>query len=144
MTTPKKPNRGARKQVTDKRRRFAQEYLVDLNQRKAAIRAGYSEKTAATIAWELMRDPQVQQLIQDEIKAQQERTLITADQTLLDIQQIGTDAWKAEDYAQALRSRELIGKRYKLFTDKVEVVNTVPRAERLRAARLRRQQGEDK
>lgn len=38
--------------LTEKQRRFCDEYLIDLNATQAAIRAGYSPKTAATIAAE--------------------------------------------------------------------------------------------
>ena len=40
-------------------RRFVHEYLIDLNGKEAAIRAGYSERTAASQASRLMRDPDV-------------------------------------------------------------------------------------
>src|SRR4030095_16301516 len=45
--------------LTAKQERFIAEYLVDLNQKQAAIRAGYSERTAAKIASELMQKPHV-------------------------------------------------------------------------------------
>ncbi|WP_211657543.1 terminase small subunit [Parapedobacter composti] len=38
--------------MTDKQKRFCEEYLVDLNATQAAIRAGYSENTAKEIAYE--------------------------------------------------------------------------------------------
>ena len=45
--------------LTEKQKRFVQEYLVDLNATQAAIRAGYSEKSAARIAVELLNKTQV-------------------------------------------------------------------------------------
>lgn len=41
--------------LTAKQRRFVEEYLVDLNATQAAIRAGYSSKTAASIGEENLR-----------------------------------------------------------------------------------------
>lgn len=124
--------------MTPKQQRFVDEYLIDLNATKAAIRAGYSKRTAKDIGAENLTKPEIAKAVAKAIEAQAERTLISADQVLLDIERIGRKAEKAADYANALKSRELLGKRYKLFTDKVEVQHTVPRAERLHAARARR------
>lgn len=68
--------------LTDKQRRFVDEYLVDLNATQAAIRAGYSEKTASRIGPELLGKTCVSEAIQDGIKARSERTQITADMVL--------------------------------------------------------------
>ena len=46
--------------LTDKQQRFVEEYLIDLNATQAAVRAGYSEKTAAEIGSENLRKPQIQ------------------------------------------------------------------------------------
>ena len=51
------------KQLVPKIDRFVDEYLVDLNGTQAAIRAGYSEKTAAQQASRLLRNVKVQQAI---------------------------------------------------------------------------------
>lgn len=45
--------------LTGKRARFVQEFLKDLNGTQAAIRAGYSERTATVQAYELLRHPDV-------------------------------------------------------------------------------------
>lgn len=141
LKTKKRQARKPRKpMLTQRQQQFALQYLIDLNGRAAAERAGYSAKIAAKAACLNLQKPAVKALIDEELEKQRERTLVTADQVLLDIQRVGRKAEKAEDWAQALRASELIGKRYKLFTDKVEVVNSTPRAERLREARLRRQQ----
>ncbi len=44
---------------TDKQRRFVEEYCVDFNATQAAIRAGYSQKTAHAIGWENLRKPEI-------------------------------------------------------------------------------------
>lgn len=46
--------------LTDKQERFCREYLIDLNATQAAIRAGYSKKTAGTISTENMQKPLIQ------------------------------------------------------------------------------------
>jgi len=55
--------------LTDKQERFVSEYLVDLNATQAAIRAGYSESTAAVIGCENLTKPNIQEAI---TKAKQE------------------------------------------------------------------------
>ena len=49
--------------LTPKQKRFVAEYLVDLNATAAAIRAGYSKKTAEVIEYENLRKPQIQQTL---------------------------------------------------------------------------------
>jgi phage terminase small subunit len=47
-------------ELNDKQRRFCREYLVDLNGTQAAIRAGYSPKSAATTASDMLKYPHVE------------------------------------------------------------------------------------
>lgn len=54
--------------VTDKQARFIEEYPVDFNGTAAAIRAGYSEKTAAQQAYENLRKPHIARAIEQRIK----------------------------------------------------------------------------
>ena len=54
--------------LTEKQKRFVQEYLVDLNATAAAKRAGYSEKTADRIGPELLGKTCVSAAIQEAIK----------------------------------------------------------------------------
>lgn len=68
--------------LTAKKRLFAKEYLVDLNATQAAIRAGYSAKTAASQGERLLRDVDVQALIQAGMAARNERTQVNADYVL--------------------------------------------------------------
>jgi phage terminase small subunit len=64
MATKKAPT------LTAKQERFIQEYLIDLNATQAAIRAGYSKKTAEVIGYENLRKP----LIAAAIAAKQQKT----------------------------------------------------------------------
>lgn len=68
--------------LTDKQRRFVDEYLVDLNATQAAIRAGYSEKTACEQSSRLLANVKVATAIQEAMKFRSERTQITADMVL--------------------------------------------------------------
>lgn len=49
--------------LTDKQSRFCEEYLVDLNLTQAAIRAGYSEKTAGQVGYDNLQKPLVAERI---------------------------------------------------------------------------------
>ncbi len=68
--------------LTDKQKRFVAEYLVDLNATAAAIRAGYSKKTAEVIGYENLRKPQIEAAINQAIQEREKRTEITQDMVL--------------------------------------------------------------
>lgn len=72
------------KTLTDKQRRFAEEYPKDLNATQAAIRAGYSEKTARSIGQENLTKPDIQAAIQEQLDERSRRTEITADRVLME------------------------------------------------------------
>ncbi|MFW5438107.1 terminase small subunit [Paenibacillus apiarius] len=68
--------------LTAKQNAFVQEYLIDLNATQAAIRAGYSAKTARKIGQENLTKPDIQKAIQEAMGERSERTEITADMVL--------------------------------------------------------------
>lgn len=68
--------------LTDKQQRFVDEYLVDLNATQAAIRAGYSEKSASRIAAELLNKTQVRDAIKQAISDRNDRTQVNQDYVL--------------------------------------------------------------
>ncbi|CAM4092761.1 Terminase small subunit [Bordetella tumbae] len=71
--------------MTPKKWRFAEEYLKDLNATQAAIRAGYSKRTAHSQAERLLRDVEVQAAIQSAMAERSERTRITQDNVLQEL-----------------------------------------------------------
>ncbi len=71
--------------LTDKQRRFVDEYLVDLNATQAAIRAGYSKATASRIGPELLGKTCVAEAIAEARHARSERTQVTADRVLKEL-----------------------------------------------------------
>lgn len=77
--------------LTDKQKRFCEEYLVDLNATQAAIRAEYSEKTAKSIGAENLSKPYLQEEIQRLMKERSDRTEITADRVLEELAHIAFD-----------------------------------------------------
>jgi phage terminase small subunit len=68
---------------------FAQEYIVDLNATQAAIRAGYSVKSASCIGGELLQKPEIARAIRGAMDARCARTQITADRVLQELARIG-------------------------------------------------------
>ena len=75
--------------MTDRQKIFCQEYLIDLNATQAAIRAGYSVKTAQEQSSRLLSNVMVQREI-ERLKAERSRrTGITADRVLQELARIG-------------------------------------------------------
>jgi phage terminase small subunit len=132
--------------LTPKQQRFVEEYIVDLNCKQAAIRAGYSERTAEQQGSRLLSNVKVAQVINEALVARSERTKIDADyvlSTILDTierckqakpvcdrtgKQVMVETEDGElapaysfDSKAVLRGCELLGKHLALFTDKHEV-----------------------
>lgn len=78
-------NLGGVMALTKKQQLFVEEYLKDLNATQAAIRAGYSAKTAYAIAEKLLRKAEIKQAIQEAMKARSDRTEITQDRVLQEL-----------------------------------------------------------
>src|SRR5262245_41685739 len=70
------------RELNPNQRRFVEEYLVDLNGKRAAIAAGYSAKNAAQIAWQLLHNGRVARAVREAMAARSKRTQITADRVL--------------------------------------------------------------
>ncbi|QEH97297.1 terminase small subunit [Gluconobacter thailandicus] len=75
--------------LTPKQARFVEEYLVDLNATQAALRAGYSQKTAAKIGSENLKKPEIQNAISEAQGRRSERTEITQDRVLQELAKLG-------------------------------------------------------
>ena len=132
--------------LTPKQQRFVEEYLIDLNATQAAIRAGYSAKTAAVIGAENLIKPYIQKAIQEARNKLTERTEITQDYVLTNIKKViercmQQEAVQARDGSPllvegpegdlvplfefketgALKGLELLGKHLGMFKDKIEL-----------------------
>ena len=104
--------------LTAKQEAFIQEYLIDLNATQAAIRAGYSEKTAKEIGCENLTKLNIQEVIAERMKERQEKALVTAEEVIKGIKEIAHKR-NAKDNDK-LKAFELLGKHLALFTDKLE------------------------
>ena len=128
---------GPRK-LTERQRRFCEEYLIDGNASQAAIRAGYSKRSSTVVSTTLMKNPQVQAYLKkllDELHSakvadaqevleyltsvmrgeQSEQTLQLIGDGMQDITSIDVAA------KDRLKAAELIGKRYGIFKENVGV-----------------------
>jgi phage terminase small subunit len=76
-------------ELSPKQARFIDEYLVDLNATQAAIRAGYSARTARSIGQENLTKPDIAAAIEAAQRSQSARTGITADMVIAELAKIG-------------------------------------------------------
>ena len=68
--------------MTEKQKLFCDEYLIDLNATQAAIRAGYSEKTAYSMGNENLRKPELQVYIQHRLEEKESALIAKQDEVL--------------------------------------------------------------
>lgn len=104
MTT-RKHQKAPSAALTAKQRRFVGEYLIDLSATKAAIRAGYSAKTAHSAGPRLLEHVGVAKAIDEAMAQRAERTRITADRVLRELARIAfSDIRALFDEKGALRN----------------------------------------
>ena len=84
--------------LNEKQKRFISEYIIDLNAKQAAIRAGYSPKTAEVQASRLLSLVKVQTEITKAMEDREKRTGITQDRVLAELSAIAFA--KATDYVE--------------------------------------------
>ena len=84
------------KTLNPRQQRFVQEYLIDLNATQAAIRAGYSARTANEQGARLLAKVSVAAAVQAEMDKRAKRTEITADRVLKELALLGFA--NAEEY----------------------------------------------
>ncbi len=125
--------------MTLKQRRFCDEYLIDLNATAAAIRAGYSRKTAYSIGSENLKKPELSAYLrarmaekeaaliakQDEVMKYLTRVMRREErETVIDMN--GKSHETPNSVKDANKAAELLGKRYAMFTDGMIVDNALP------------------
>ena len=145
--------------LTEKQKRFCNEYLIDLNATQAAIRAGYSQKTADRIGHENLKKLEIQNYIQELMNQKNDDLIATQDEVLRYLTRVmrreekecvvvvkkkETTDWVLNEatgrnqkqttkeeipeiveiptkVSDANRAAELLGKRYALFTENVNL-----------------------
>lgn len=118
--------------LTTRKRLFAENYLANANATEAAIKAGYSKKTARSQGQRLLTDVDIRALVEKRV----ESAAMSANEVLEELALIAKCDW--QDFVEVRRDKfgdvidaslklsdkikalELLGKHHKLFTDKTE------------------------
>ena len=133
--------------LTEKQKRFADYYIETGNITEAAVKAGYSKKTARVIGQENLLKPAIKGYIDEKLETMQDERTASAKEVLefltksmrgeikeevVVVEGTGDGTSEARmvkkqiGLRDRIKSAELLGKRYRLFTDKVEVEGAVP------------------
>lgn len=133
--------------LTAKQQRFCNEYLIDLNATQAAIRAGYSKKTARQVATENLSKPYIKNYIDKRLTEKESELIAKQDEVLKFLTSVmrgesvsevvvtefvgegcsmAKRVEKAPDEKEKLKAAELLGKTYGIFTDKAQVELALP------------------
>ena len=107
--------------MTPKQKLFCEEYLVDLNATQAAVRAGYSARTAHAIGQENLRKP----IIADAVAAAQaermERILLDADDVIAGLLREAQNYGQGASHSARVAAWTQLGKHVGLFRDDVNL-----------------------
>ena len=109
--------------MTQKQWLFVQEYLVDLCGAAAARRAGYSGRGARNSAWRLLRDPEVRDLVKEEMEKRARRVRLKQEDVVQELRTVAfadasDESGAAVKYASKLRALELLGRHMGIFEGK--------------------------
>lgn len=96
--------------LNDKQAAFVREYLVDFNATQAAIRAGYSKRTAGSQAHDLLKKPEIQDALKDGQKRLAEITETEAEWVRRRLKEEATDYTEFASHSARIRALELLGK----------------------------------
>lgn len=123
--------------MNERQRRFADEYIISGNAYQSAIRAGYSKKYAKTNSHKLLENTRIKIYIDERLKKLESEKIATQDEvlqyltsimrgdqqekTLISIGELGQEIVDIDVGAKdRIKAAELLGKRYRMWTDKVE------------------------
>ena len=133
--------------MTAKQRKFCDEYLVDANLTQAAIRAGYSEKTAYSQGQRLLKNVEIKTYIDEQMEKMQKSTVASAEEVIEYLtsvmrgESVSTEiviegcgdgiseakkVLKEPSEKERLKAAELLGRRYGLYTDKTQIDGVIP------------------
>lgn len=127
--------------MTAKQQRFCDEYLISLNATQAAVKAGYSEKYAHTNAAKLLQNTTIKEFIDERMKEKEAELIASQDEVLKYLTSVlrgktqseivvvegqgegvseARVMQKAPDEKERLKAAELLGRRYGLYTEKIQ------------------------
>ena len=135
--------------LTPKQERFVAEYLIDLNATQAAIRAGYSQKTAGQIGEQNLKKLEIAEAVKKAMGRRADRNSVTQDEVISGLRELRDMAMgkkpmrvteilrvsgkppktieldvKVFEAAAAKGALELLGKHIGMFKDKVELTGS--------------------
>lgn len=132
--------------LTEKQKLFCQEYVVDLDAKSAAIRAGYSAKSARHMSYYFSNHPLIMQCINTLLEQAQTARIASAIEVMEyltailrgeEVEEVTVVEGIGDGYSAArnvmksvspkdkLKAAELLGKRYGLFNDKLDVASSI-------------------
>jgi phage terminase small subunit len=138
---------GEKYMMTEKKKRFCDEYLIDTNATQAAIRAGYSVKTAYSQGQRLLKDAEVQNYIKEKAESIKDENIADATEVMMYLTSVlrsesrsceivvegcgnGFSAARTVDKPPSekdkLKAAELLGKRYGIWTEKISLDGVIP------------------
>lgn len=122
------------KKLTPKQKAFADEYIKSGNATQAALKAGYSPKTAYSIGNENLKKPEISNYINERLKQIEDEKIMDMKEVMQRLSAIARAESEEEvvtnqgevllvktKTSDQIRAMELIGKRYGAWTDKKEV-----------------------
>ena len=130
------------RRLTEKQKAFCDYYIETLNATESAIRAGYSKNSAAETGYENLRKPHIKNYIDKRLKQLEDERIAKADEVL----QYLTAVMRGEEKEKFIilnddgeevevevpakikertKAAELLGKRYTLFADKLDIEGTI-------------------
>lgn len=120
--------------MNKQQKKFIDEYIKDLNATQAAIRAGYSEKTAYSQGQRLLKKVEIKSAIQKQVDSMHKKSIADAEEVMEFLSQTMRGEMTTEELTntgsvvdvtpslpQRVKAAELIGKRHSLFTDNLNV-----------------------
>lgn len=135
--------------LSNKQRLFVEEYIIDLNATQAAVRAGYSEKTAYSQGQRLLKNVEIQTALKERMENKKSDLIMKQDEILQRLtkqarreetefkvvtlkSKVISDGVIEEDdrveivqlptsNSDAIKALELLGKRYAMWTDRQQI-----------------------
>lgn len=109
--------------LTEKQKRFVEEYLIDLNATQAAIRAGYRENSAMEQGYQLLQKTSVQHAIQQAQNKRSKRTEISQDDVIKGLMLEATREGEGSSHSARVSAWSLLGKHLGMFKDRVDITS---------------------
>lgn len=106
--------------LTPKQQRFVEEYLINLNATQAAIRAGYSEKTAKEIGSENLTKPSIAKAIAEAQEKLSNKAQVTVEMIVQGLLNEAKDLSEGSTQSARVSAWAHLGKHLGMFKDKIE------------------------